>query len=472
MTRLIAAAVLIFMLPSYFLSFLPCRVDDDFAVDGNGFSNGSVCVNGESFSAEKSENAATGTITFDFQRKNCDFFNYFAIKYCSNAYVKGKITYVVKAKEYTEEFFLEKSETQKIFYSFIDNCLKKYKAYEICKITFEPLDTKEFDFELQGIGLFNREIPSKDIYIQNDEFKLGVNLEWGGALSYLEDLNSNVQAVEKDGRIFVDSNASKRYSTKSVNDHVNLINRYDAGRLVQQSYYGTYGGGYECGEYNGSKWNYNPVQGGNQFNENSKIVDIALSDNMIYVKCRPLDWAKLAEESSPSYMEAYYSLENGAVKVSCGFIDFSGYQSTQTTQEMPAFYCIEPFNRFVYYSGSEPWSGDSSLTYENKLIFWPDAGYPNFNSTENWAAFVGEFDDSFGIGLYVPHEATFLSGVYNREQTKNEDPSLDCATSYIAAVSTMKFESFKYVKYEYFLATGSAQEIRETFGKIKGDHAQ
>lgn len=468
MNKIIAIILMVFSLPSYIFSFFGGNLDVDFTVSGEGYSNGMISVNGENVVAEKNGDIAE-ELVFDFNNAKCGWFNYFAVKYKSDAYVKGTVTYIVKAEEHTEEFFLEPSADAATFRSFIDNCLEKYKSNTVCRLTFKALNKENAVFELLGVGLFNREIPDDNVFIQNDEYKLGVDLSWGGAMSYLEDLNSNVQAVQKDGRVFVDSNAAERYGVKSVNNNVNLINRYDAGRLVQQSYYGTAGGGYECGQYNGSVWNYNPVQGGNQFNDCSKIVDIVAEDNSLYVKCRPLDWAKSAECISPSYMEATYTMEKGVVKVKCRFVDFSGYPSAVTTQEMPAFYCVEPLNRFVYYSGDKPWTGDKNLAYENKLIFWPDAGYPNFHSTENWSAFMGEFDDSFGIGLYVPHEVGFLAGVYNRETTKESDPSVDVATSYIAAVKTMEFASYMPVEYEYCISTGTTDEMRANFAQVKDD---
>lgn len=166
-------------------------------------------------------------------------------------------------------------------------------------------------------------------------------------------------------------------------------------------------------------------------------------------------------------MEATYTFKNGLVDVSCRFVDFYGYKSESTTQEMPAFYCIEPFNRFVYYGGNSPWTNDTNLSYENNLIFWPDAGYPKFNSTENWAAFIGESDDSFGIGIYVPSEPEFLAGVYEREKTQNSDPSTDVPTSYIAAIEWLEFESFVPVEYNYSIATGTVQEMRNAFSTVK-----
>ena len=168
-----------------------------------------------------------------------------------------------------------------------------------------------------------------------------------------------------------------------------------------------------------------------------------------------------------NFEENFEVIGSGLVKVSCRFVDFSGYDDAYTTQEMPAFYCIEPFNRFVYYSGDKPWTGDEKLSYENKLIFWPDAGYPHFSSTENWSAFIGEFDDSFGIGLYVPNEASFLAGVFDRENTTEKDPSVDDSTSYIAAIEWHDFKSFSPMEYEYYISTGTADEMRSSFEAIR-----
>lgn len=462
---LILSFILFF--PSYLFSFLPQNIDTDFDFE-SGVSDGKIMVCNEYAPVETSgEFKKDVAILYDFENAETDWFNYFGIKYKTDVYAKGTITYVNKSfQEYTEEFFLEPSENG-MFYSFIDGMLDKNKGNKICSFSFTPLNKESGSFSLEGIGHFNREVPDREVFIQNNEYKLGIDLLWGGALSYLEDMNSDVQAVKVDGRVFVDSNASKRYNAKSVNNNVNLINRFDPGRLVQQSYYGIFKDGYESGEFMGNTWNYNPVQGGNQFGESSKIVDVITTDSSLYIKCRPLDWAKPAEYITPSYMEATYTFKNGLVDVSCRFVDFYGCKSESTTQEMPAFYCIEPFNRFVYYGGNAPWTNDTNLTYENELIFWPDAGYPNFISTENWAAFIGEFDDSFGIGIYVPSEPSFLAGVYEREKTQNTDPSKDGTTSYIAAVEWLEFESFVPVEYNYYISTGTVTEMRNAFSTVK-----
>ncbi|MEE1503553.1 MAG: hypothetical protein UGF89_04805 [Acutalibacteraceae bacterium] len=439
---------------AYFISFI--KTTDNFEMQ-NG-----ITLLKETTEIAISKNDSTITV-LDLTLNNCGWFNYYGIEYSSDCYIKATVHYSAGVKAKTEDFFLEPSKKKITFYSFVDDALAGKKGNKINSITLEPLTKAEENIKIYGFSVFNREIPEQEIFIQNDTHKLGIDLLWGGALSYLEDLDSNVQAVSVDGQIKVDSNASERYNTESVNDNINLINRNDTGRLVQQSYYGTLD--YDHGVYMENDWRYNPVQGGNQFNDASKIVDLRVTDTEIYIKCRPLDWAKEKEYITPSYMEATYSLENGAVHAKCRFVDFSGYPEAESTQEIPAFYCIEPLNNFVYYGGKKPWT-NGKLTNEPDLIFWPDAGYPNFYSKENWSAFTGEFEDSFGIGVYVDNEEAFLAGVYEREKTTNEDPSKDGPTSYIAIVKNRIFKSFDPYQYEYYLATGNTTEIRNTFEKI------
>ena len=393
-------------------------------------------------------------------------FNYFGVKYASDSYLKCSIVYIVDEEEIREEFFLEPSKEETNFYSFIDNALEKMTAKRVIEFTCQPMNSQKASVKISGFTVFLREVPKQEIFIETENYKLGVDLLWGGALSYLEDLNSDVEAVKVDGKIKVDSNASDRYDKRAVNKKVNLINRNDTGRLVQQSYYGTIEAPYEPETYMENKWNYNPVQGGNQYNDHSKIVDIKATDTEIYVKCRPLDWAKSKEDITPSYMEAWYAIENNNVHVKCRFTDFSGYPATSRTQELPAFYCIEPLNTFVYYDGVEPFSKDNKLITNNKLGFWPDEGYPNFTSVEQWSAYRGEFSDSFGIGLYMPTHDTFLTGVFGRGETTEKDPSKAGPTSYIAVVKDYVFESFKPKEYDYYISTGTTDEIRNNFKEI------
>ncbi|MCQ2479044.1 MAG: hypothetical protein MJ120_00280 [Clostridia bacterium] len=433
------------------ISFLPWKNDSEFEIKNCDTSYNSTTEN--------------DTIIFEIN-KDTSWFNYYGIRYASSGFVKGIICYENGfGKEKEEEFFLEPNENGE-FYSFTDGVLnsKKYRGIDTIKII--PLDGNNCEFSLLGIETFNREIPKDEIYIQNEKYKIGVSLLWGGALSYMEDLDSPVEAVKKDGRIYVDTNASERYGKRAVNKHVNLINRHDAGRLIQQSYYGVRDSAvYENGYYT-AVWRYNPVQGGNMFGDGSKLVDLHIDESSIYIKCRPMDWAKHAECIAPCYMEARYSFVENTVLTECRFMDFSNYEPTKTTQELPAFYCIEPLNNFVYYGGNEPWTG-GKLTSVPDLPFWGGPNKKRFKATENWAAFTGEFEDSFGIGLYSKERNVYIPGVSDRGKTVEKDPSKDNPTSYFAIAESVLFESFKEFEYSFYLTTGNTDEIRENFSKIK-----
>ncbi len=438
--KLLAIIMSIIMFFPYMGSFLKKNIDSDFDIEAGSIYKGALTLN--------------KTAKIDFEENDLGFFNYFGLKYNTDAYLKGTVTYIEEYKEKSEDFFLKPEENE--FYSFTDNYLQNKKATKLVSLEFSVLDKDSAEIKIGGISVFNRKIEDEVVYKENEHLKIGIDLHWGGALSYLEDLDSNVEVIQKDGKIKVDSNAGERYNERVLNKSVNLINCADSGRLVQQSFYGTFDGGYEGGDFIGQKWNYNPVQGGNKYNESSKIVDLRISENSLYVKCRPLDWSLPKEKITPSYMEATYTLDGDKVNVSCAFTDFSGYPETYTTQEMPAFYCVEPLDHFYYCDNGE-------IKVKDDLIFWPDAGYPNFNSTENWVAFAGEFDDSFAIGLHVPEGTSFLAGIYEHGKTQNKNPSVDVATSYVALVRWIAFKSYMPIEYNYTITTGTVDEIREKF---------
>ena len=73
----------------------------DFTVSGEGYSSGMIFVIGENAATEKSGDI-TEELVFDFDNAKCGWFNYFAVKYKSDDYVKGTVTYIVKAEEHTE----------------------------------------------------------------------------------------------------------------------------------------------------------------------------------------------------------------------------------------------------------------------------------------------------------------------------------------------------------------------------------
>ena len=449
---ILSIAVLIF---SYPLSFLEWNIDEDLTMN-DAFTN---------LKATQIDDKSVYAVNETF-----DMFNYFGLTYSSDGYCKGHIVFsTLRNKIAEEDFFLEPGENKE-FFSFVDGVRDAVKHKGIKTISVKNLTGE--NFELKSVKTFNRKIDDRIVYFSNDYYKIGIDLQWGGALSYLEDLTHNVEAVVKDGHTKVDSNASQRYGEQVVNANVNLINCMDPGRLVQQSYYGPREAeGYISGTYNGENWTYNPVQGGNMFCDSSKIVDYRMSDDTLYVKCRPMDWSMTKEWITPSYMEAWYELSDNNVYVKCRFTDFSGYPECSQATELPAFYTIEPLQNFYYYSGNNPWQ-DEELSVDKDLFFWAEdyQRHSFFNLTEKWVAFAGDFDDSFGIGVYSPSQKDLfaLAGIYMRNTTYTDNPAVEGGCSYVAIqyADQLVFKTYSAFEYDYYISTGTVNEIRNNFKEI------
>jgi hypothetical protein len=78
-------------------------------------------------------------------------------------------------------------------------------------------------------------------YLDNGKVRLGVNLNAGACIGW--------------------------FSKSGSQD--NLLNAYDVGRYVQQSYYGDEDGS----DWNGKPWRYNPVQGGSWKNVPAEVME-------------------------------------------------------------------------------------------------------------------------------------------------------------------------------------------------------
>ncbi len=484
---------------------------------------------------------------------NAGEFNRYELAYYSDSYVKGTITFVKDGTEVSEDFFLEPTDSdEESFASYIDGFIIKddkgttddttddeitsITQTQIKKIKFTCLDKEFGNFELKSLTTIASPVPSDSLQTyENSEYKVGIDLAFGGVVSYIQDLDDPIVARVYDNgdgknitKVDYKTNLDEDYANMTPvgedSTAVNLINIFDRGRYLQQSYYGTDKAPFELGSYNGDPWKYNPVQGGNIGKEASKVVDYRITDDGIYVKTRPLDWGKWSDAypesyNTPSYMESWYVFEDEMIKTYCRFVDYSGYPSNYTDQEFPALYTIEPLNHLVYDGNKESEEDvkknnlEAQEMHEDNLEFWGvSANYNNFHKEEgnhtdtdpsypldndrycpdNWAAFTAsEADDSFGIGVYSAGITDFTVGsypqIYETKITKNaageiisseetinlnyrhaqsNDPASEDPTSYIAPVGQMTFESYKPVEYSYYITTGTADQIREDFNNI------
>lgn len=371
--------------------------------------------------------------------EQADSFNRYTLTYSADAAVRGTMTYYQDDVLASEEFFLEAGEN-KTFRCLIDG----YLAGKVAKAPVEI----QVDF-IKGGSLIKLHALQTDVipayqgdtyYMENEHYRVGIELAWGGGLS-----------------CFVDKHAPEGLD--------NLLNKCDTGRLVQQSYYGTGEPPFVCGEFMGQRWNYNPVQGGDRTNAKSKLVDLEIRADSVYVKCRPRDWGHEAWYT-PSYMENTYAFDGDVVRVDNRFVDFSGWEHPTAGQEVPAFYTISYLGNFWFYDKEKPWTGDE-LSVRRDLIFWPE-DWPRHRfplpkgDTETWCAWTD--DNDWGIGLYVPGVDMLIGGRHAYNGSK--DPC-DGATNYVAPLKRIKLQSFVPLEYSYLIYSGSLADIRAKFTERK-----
>lgn len=372
-------------------------------------------------------------------------FNRILFHYTASESFKLYVTYTQDSKEKTDIFYVEASPDGG-FSCLISSYLDGGQASELRSFKADMCRSEEADFLIDNITVEDHQLISRSTYyLENDRFKVGIKLGWGGGINYIED------------------------KTCAVKSLTNLINSHDTGRLVQQSYYGTAGNEeYQPGTSFNTKWTYNPVQGGDQFGNASRLIDLKISDNSVYIKAQPQDWS-LDGKLTPSYMENTYTLNEDTIKVENRFTDFSGWDHPFHGQELPAFYTVSYLSRFTWYDGTDPWT-DDKLSYNDDLNFWGDAQYVKqcnkylkIGNTETWCAWTNP-DSDFGIGLYVPNVDVLKAGRYKFNNSKSAS---DDATNYVAPVNTMKMTSYESIVYGYLITTGSVDEIRAVFKNNK-----
>lgn len=368
-------------------------------------------------------------------------FHRFTMTYTSSEPVKLWVSYTERGRTIETYYFLDAQNGT--FSGLNAEFMKGYSARKLTGLRVESLTGKACDFILTGLSTEELSKMPGTYYIENQRFKLGVELNWGGTVSYLEDKSCTIP------------------------DLVNLVNKHDTGRLIQQSFYGVQENDeYKPGISFDTKWRYNPVQGGDQYNNASRLIDLVITENSIYIKAQPQDWS-LNNQLTPSYMENTYTLYDDRVQVDNRFTDYSGWEHPFAGQELPAFYTVSYLDTFVWYNGEDSWTGDA-LSSKNNLPFWGDhAGECTFvlreKNTETWCAWINGADD-YGLGVYAPNIDQLKAGRYMFDGSKSDMAE---STGYVAPVNILKMVSFKPIEYSYLLTAGSASEIRGIFTQYK-----
>jgi len=210
---------------------------------------------------------------------------------------------------------------------------------------------------------------SKSLVLNNGTLKVSVNLNWGGAIDFI-----------------------------SYQGGPNLVDRGvpDGGREIQVSLYD--GNAYYDSVNNNNwygQWGWNPVQAGDRKGSVTGHVDASKNGNLIYVRCRPLEW----NGSGPSdiILEQWLSLEyQKAIKIHYRTTHVGNDYHAAGWQEFPCAYFKPTWSipYIVIYQGNSLWTDDDSGIKK----FPQPANMDSITSSENWIALVGE--DNCGVTLY------------------------------------------------------------------------
>ncbi len=227
----------------------------------------------------------------------------------------------------------------------------------------------------------------------------------------------------------------------------NLLNHYDEGRFIQQSYYGAADGS----KWNGKPWVYNPIQGGHHKGKRSRLLEFNRDNKKktISAKIQPLSWAS-GVSCPEAIMGVTISLDGPLAKIRFR-MDYTGKdQSVVRDQEMPAVFVDAELLNLVY-------SEDGKL--KRRIPGWPNQ---RGKATESWVAYLDDKD--WGIGICTPGTESFTCYRFKGDGKTGPTGS---ACSYVAPLRRFSLQKGLAVDYEVFLTIGSLAEIRKRFALLK-----
>jgi hypothetical protein len=278
--------------------------------------------------------------------------------------------------------------------------------------------------------------------LDNGTIKVGVDTSYGGAITYLSQSGTTT----------------------------NLINDYDHGRQVQQSYYSGPANFVPLGAIQNPNWSpfpWNPVQAGDSYGYSSQVLASSNANSIIYVKTRPKQWA-LQNWPADCIMEQWTHLDGPAVRVHCKLTNnrsdhtqYPPFGSTWYGHELPAAYGVGTLCHIFTYTGTAPFTGG---TLTQKPLTWPPVGW---RATENWSAFVD--GSHFGVGVHNPDAINTVGG-YSNAGNPCTGGSADNNTAYLAPVHLDVLDWNIVYEYDFNLIVGTLTAIRSWVYAHRSDH--
>ncbi len=267
-------------------------------------------------------------------------------------------------------------------------------------------------------------------YLENSDIRLGIDLNLGGAITYL---------------------------APATNRELNVINSFDWGRQVQLSYYSGPVPYHPPGTTMATPWHFigwNPIQSGDCYGYESRVRQHTNTGKMLYTKLIQMHWP-LKNVPGECECEVWLELDGPVVKARCRLTNrrLDQTQYPARTQELPAVYVNGPFYHLVTYRGDKPFTGDALVNITNRLDL--ENAWAHWMATENWAAQVN--DAGWGLGVWNPATLVFSGGFFSKPGAGGPQ---DSPTGYLAPNRPDILDHNIVYDYHYELILGTLAEIR------------
>jgi len=271
----------------------------------------------------------------------------------------------------------------------------------------------------------------KPSYIDNGVVRLAVDLNRGGAITYLT----------------------------ATSNGKNMVNAYDLGRMIQPSFYA----GPVPFKPNGKEpyylWanlGWNPLQTGDAYGNTSQVIAFQNYGDQLYIKTRPMIWPLPAEPAECTF-ETWIQLDNNTVKIrhrlNNGRSDQTQYSAT--AQELPAISVTAGYHNAYAYTGEQPFTNGAltQIKYQRSESVTDTKG---LICPENWIAMVN--DANWGLGVWKPNHYYFLTNK-NGPDVEGDETSFSC--SYLSPSTYEILDHNIQYDYEYTLILGTVDQIRQ-----------
>ncbi|HQZ27330.1 MAG TPA: hypothetical protein PK648_04215 [Verrucomicrobiales bacterium] len=259
--------------------------------------------------------------------------------------------------------------------------------------------------------------PEEWTYLDNGSLRLGVNRSAGAAIGWL---------------------------SESGRDK-NVLNHFDLGRYVQQSWYGEP----DDSKWNGKPWLWNPVQAGSWQHKPALLQHFSATADVIESVSTPVHWAS-GKSLEEVVLRQKIQLEKSVVQIAFS-MEYSGTVSHPVRdQELPAVF-VDAAYETLYISKR----GKTELT--SLVPGWPNERY---DLSQPWVAYLDE--SGRGIGILVPGVETITC--YRAAGDPNNRSKGAC--SYVAPIRRMEITPGFTFQYQVYLTLGTLPEIQARFAEL------